>query len=201
MKKSLLLTLLVAATSIVYGQEVDSKWRGISVAGGMNLSKIDAPGLDYLNAYKSGFTFDVYTGYNFSDNFSVDAGVQYSEVGSKSSFSSSIKTYVNYFSIPIDLNCRIIDNLYGSVGTYFGFQPGNEKYNFGLIGGSGYYFKINTFDIGLRTKLFYEISRFRFTAGYSRGFTNVVKYYDTDGESGIKSKNNVFYFGVGIKIF
>lgn len=210
MKKSLLLALLVAATSIVYGQEVASKWRGISVAGGMNLSKI-ACDFDYeFSGYKSGYAIDIYTGYNFTDIVSIDAGLQYSVLGggAEKSANSSARTDINYLVLPADLNIRLCKGLYGSVGGYVALEVSPDQQLVTYMGGGTSYKNVtaNGFDAGVRYKIFYELSRFRFTAGYSQGLVNVfdVAYGDSfigDYQDHFTSRNGAFYFGVALKLY
>ncbi len=197
MKKLLLLSLLTVATTLVYGQENLKKWRGINVGAGLNFTNSygESPfSSESVNTYN----FEVTTGYNFTDILSVDAGLQFYQIGTP----DYLEERSNFVAIPIDFNARIYKGLHGAVGTYFAFSL--DENNYARYLGGVIVHKLNKFDSGLRFKLFYELCRFRVSAAYSLGLSNSSDI-DEDRAAGnsyekFDTSNNMFNIGVSFKI-
>lgn len=220
MKRVLLIVAMVVATSSIYGQNSNEKWRGLSVGAGFNISNVLSE-VYCVDGYKSGYAIDLYSGYDISDIFSLDAGLQFNSIGGSNLWDDSQDNVTaNYLSVPLDFNMKIYKGLYGSAGAYVSLLLKNHEYiwvengamaNVG-VGDDTYTF--NTFDAGIRFKLFYQLERVRFTAGYSTGLLDVINcevesshvvynksISENDGKVNLASRNSLFYIGVGFKIF
>lgn len=212
MKKFLLLTTLMVLTSMTYGQDVVDKWRGLSVAGTISMTKINSD-VSAIRNFRPGYAADIYTGYNINEQLSVDAGLQYSSIGGdkdgKDSDASSIE--LNYISIPVDLNIHIVWGIHGSIGAYAGYCIGDRdrSWEYAASSGASTTATAGAIDAGVRYRIFYDLNKkVRFAAGYSQGLTNVFQSHVTTGKEDmdlmqdhITSKNSLFYFSLGFKLF
>ncbi len=182
------------------------------VEGGMNVSKITNMGSDW----RLGFSLGLRGEYNFTNNFYANAGLLWSQKGSKFEISQSVAgytatgTYKNnpgYIQIPIDFGYRfnVGDgvSIFAQTGPYFAFGvAGKHKYELtndfdsrlnkseesDFFGDNG----AQTFDGGWGVRIGVEASGFQVHMGYEYGFSTLFE--TADGQDGNHNSN----FNIGV---
>ncbi|MDR3025312.1 porin family protein [Chryseobacterium sp.] len=150
---------------------------------------------------KAGFYGGVFMNIPVAKDFSVQPEVLYSNVGAKQKGDSNAKLEVEYISIPVMFQYKVIPNLYVEAGPQFSFlmdarlkdsvgslllKNATRGFDFGIGLGAGYDITKN---IGVNV---------RYTAGLSDIVNKSHRYlygYDRTGSV----KNGVFQVGVNYK--
>ena len=159
-----------------------------------NLSNMD------MNS-KTGFYGGVFVNIPVAKDFSVQPEVLYSAVGAKEKGGSNAKLEIEYISIPVMFQYKVLPNLYVEAGPQFSFlmdarlkdsegslllKDATRGFDFGIGLGAGYNITKN---IGVNV---------RYTAGFSDIVNKSHRYlygYDRTGSV----KNGVFQVGVHYK--
>jgi len=128
-------------------------------------------------------------GYNFSDRFTLTAGLLYAMQGSKTK-GADYNTNVDYLNIPVLANIYIVRGLAIKAGPQLGIRT-RAKYDDLNLKDS---FKGTDFSIPVG--LSYEFSDFVIDARYNIGVTNIAK----DSYGGGKARNSVIQLTLGYKI-
>lgn len=182
------------------------------VEGGMNVSKITNMNSDW----RLGFSVGLRGEYNFTNNLYMNAGLLWSQKGSKYETSTSALGYTitgttksnpGYIQIPIDFGYRfnVGDgvSIFGQTGPYFAFGcAGKWKYevtnNFDsnlnqskktdFFGDNG----AQVFDGGWGVRIGVEASGFQVHMGYEYGFSTLGE--TAEGQDGVHNSN----FNIGV---
>lgn len=185
------------------------------VEGGMNVSKITNQNSDW----RLGFTVGGRLEYNFTNSFYMNAGLLWSQKGSKFSTSQSVAGYTvtgtyksnpGYIEIPVDFGYRFnVGNgvsIFGQTGPYFAFGVAgknkaevtnnldsklNKSSESDFFGDNG----ANAFDAGWGVRIGVEASGFQVHMGYEYGFSDLGS--TANGEDGHHNSN----FNIGVSYF
>lgn len=150
---------------------------------------------------KAGFYGGVFMNIPVAKDFSVQPEVLYSNVGAKQKGDSNAKLEIEYISIPVMFQYKVLPNLYVEAGPQFSFlMDARLKDNVGSL-----HLKDATrgFDFGIGLGAGYDITKnigvnVRYTAGFSDIVNKSHRYlygYDRTGSV----KNGVFQVGVNYK--
>lgn len=162
---------------------------GLSIAAGTDLEGSDV---------RIGFVGGAEAEYQFTDMFSVSAGLLYSmqgctfdnfHVGGVSVEDCTAK--MDYLNVPILVNCYVVKGLAVKLGIQPGFNV-NAKAKY-KVGNATVEQDIDakTIDFSIPVGVSYEFANFQLDARYNWGLTKVVKDLD--------SKNSVFQITLGYK--
>lgn len=168
----------------------------IGVKAGVNAAKID--GKSFKEEFNYSYLAGGFAEIGLGDKWSINPEVLFSQTTATTdtSFTNTLdvlssdqrKVKLNYLSIPILLNLRLIGPLHIEAGPRFGIimnkdkkllengQDAFKKGDFSMVGGAGL-----------------NISMFRFSARYVIGLSNISEIPDQD-----KWKNEALQFSVGI---
>lgn len=205
MKKGLILVLFALVSTVSFAQ---ISWSG---KVGMNMSNFTG---DAETDMRVGFNLGVGMEYSFTDLWSLQTGLMFSQKGAKfdAGEGESVKYNPLYLEIPVMAGARfaVTDNqsVLVKAGPYFGIgiagkvkseyseegESFSEKGDF--FGDGEDQFGGKRFDCGLGIGVAYEINKFFVSLDGQFGFTPVVDY-DMEGVSNPKNMN--FSIGVGYK--
>lgn len=200
MKKGLILVLFALVSTVSFAQ---ISWSG---KVGMNMSNFTG---DMETDMRVGFNLGVGMEYSFTDLWSLQTGLMFSQKGAKSEVEGESEKYNPlYLEIPVMAGARfaVTDNqsVLVKAGPYFGigiagkvkseYSEDGESFSekadfFGDDGGK-------RFDCGLGIGVAYEINKFFVSLDGQFGFTPVIDF-DVEGVSNPKNMN--FSIGVGYK--
>lgn len=201
MKKGLILVLFALVSVASFAQ---ISWSG---KVGMNMSNFTG---DMETDMRVGFNLGVGMEYSFTDLWSLQTGLMFSQKGAKSDLGEdgSVKYNPMYLEIPVMAGARfaVTDNqsVLIKAGPYFGigiagkakweYDGESEKYDF--FGDGDDQEGGKRFDCGLGIGVAYEINKFFVALDGEFGFTPVIDFKE-DGVSNPKNIN--FSIGVGYK--
>ena len=175
--KSLLLTLLfITVTTLSFSQEVS-----YGVRGGLNISNLDFdPDPTFNNQHRNGFAFGGFVDYGISDNFSIQAEIQYSAEGGKAD-----ELRADYIQLPIMARFGLGDKFTVGIGPMASLKTWEERDGFATFTFSG----VGGLEYMITDELFVD-------ARVHYGLSNILDKDLTDMEA----KNTTFQFGFGIRI-
>ena len=192
MKKGLIFVLFALVSIVSYSQ---ISW---NAKVGMNMSNFTG---DMDTDMKIGFNVGVGMEYQFSDMWSIQPSLMFTQKGAKQ---DEVKMNPMYLEIPVLAAARFAiadnQNIVVKAGPYFAFgvagkvKVGDEKGDFFGDGDDQYGGK--RFDCGIGVGVAYEIGKFFVGLDGEFGFTNVVDF-KSDNVSNPKNMN--FSIGVGYK--
>ena len=192
MKKGLIFVLFALVSIVSYSQ---ISW---NAKVGMNMSNFTG---DMDTDMKIGFNVGVGMEYQFSDMWSIQPSLMFTQKGAKQ---DEVKMNPMYLEIPVLAAARFAiadnQNIVVKAGPYFAFgvagkvKVGDDKADF--FGDGDDQFGGKRFDCGIGVGVAYEIGKFFVGLDGEFGFTNVVDF-KSDGVSNPKNMN--FSIGVGYK--
>ena len=192
MKKGLIFVLFALVSIVSYSQ---ISW---NAKVGMNMSNFTG---DMDTDMRIGFNVGVGMEYQFSDMWSIQPSLMFTQKGAKQ---DEVKMNPMYLEIPVLAAARFAiadnQNIVVKAGPYFAFgvagkvKVGDEKGDFFGDGDDQYGGK--RFDCGIGVGVAYEIGKFFVGLDGEFGFTNVVDF-KSDNVSNPKNMN--FSIGVGYK--
>lgn len=215
--KKLVLALAVAASSLTFAQQ-------FGVKAGMNVSSTSKDASLSDQKSKIGFNAGVFMNLPISENFSFQPEVLYSQYGSKVDGTtttnvlgttvvdkSSYSVNLDYITVPVMFQYKLIPALYVEAGPEFGFVASAKQKGDNTItttnggttttsstsGTNDIKDNINSFNFGVGIGAGYWITdNIGINARYVAGVTDIAK----DRPSGQdKVQNNVFQVGLGYK--
>ena len=188
MKKGLIFVLFALVSIVSYSQ---ISW---NAKVGMNMSNFTG---DMDTDMRIGFNVGVGMEYQFSDMWSIQPSLMFTQKGAKQ---DEVKMNPMYLEIPVLAAARFAiadnQNIVVKAGPYFAFgiagkcKIGDEKIDF--FGDGDDQFGANRFDAGLGVGVAYEINKFFIDLS---GEFGLAKLADGDGAP----KNMNFSIGVGYK--
>ena len=192
MKKGLIFVLFALVSIVSYSQ---ISW---NAKVGMNMSNFTG---DMDTDMRIGFNVGVGMEYQFSDMWSIQPSLMFTQKGAKQ---DEVKMNPMYLEIPVLAAARFAiadnQNIVVKAGPYFAFgvagkvKVGDDKADF--FGDGDDQFGGKRFDCGIGVGVAYEIGKFFVGLDGEFGFTNVVDF-KSDGVSNPKNMN--FSIGVGYK--
>ena len=185
MKKGLILVLFALVSTVSFAQ---ISWSG---KVGMNMSNFTG---DMETDMRVGFNLGVGMEYSFTDLWSLQTGLMFSQKGAKfdAGEGESVKYNPLYLEIPVMAGPYFGIGIAGKVKSEYSEdgESFSEKADFfGDDGGK-------RFDCGLGIGVAYEINKFFVSLDGQFGFTPVIDF-DVEGASNPKNMN--FSIGVGYK--
>ena len=192
MKKGLIFVLFALVSIVSYSQ---ISW---NAKVGMNMSNFTG---DMDTDMRIGFNVGVGMEYQFSDMWSIQPSLMFTQKGAKQ---DEVKMNPMYLEIPVLAAARFAiadnQNIVVKAGPYFAFGiAGKEKYEAGgesekidIFGDGDDQAGMKRFDAGIGVGVAYEINKFFIDLTGEFGLT---KLYDGDGSG----KNMNFSIGVGYK--
>lgn len=169
-----------------------SPW-GLGVETGVIFSNL--ANHDQWSSYKTGYYAGVIVKRNLKHKMNLHGGIMLHSLGGRSGDLRE-NMRLNYISIPIDLekrlsNLKIIPgipaDLFAGIGIYGSRLVGTKAPS--EIGSGG----IKDWDSGIRFRLIWQQGTFRLSAGYMRGFTDILQGPE-------KAYNNAFQIGLTITL-
>lgn len=188
MKKLIAMATALLLSVGVYAQREVGTFT-IMPKAGMNIASMTD--LDDADV-RIGFVGGAEAEYQFTDMFSVSAGLLYSMQGCTDNSGGVDRTYkMDYLNVPILVNCYVVKGLAVKLGIQPGFNV-NSKFK-AETGNTTVEQDLDakTIDFSIPVGISYEFANFQLDARYNWGLTKVAK--DSD------CKNSVFQITLGYK--
>ncbi|SFN40877.1 Outer membrane protein beta-barrel domain-containing protein [Chryseobacterium oleae] len=190
--KNLFLALTLASGSFAFAQEKSSKSSvAVGLKSGLNISTVSSS----ASKSKAGFYGGFFVNFSISSSISIQPEVLYNGLGAKKAADTDLKSNLDYISVPVMFQYRVIPQLFLEAGPQFSFLV-NAKYNFPSSVNAKDVVKTFDFGLGLGTG-YYFTHNFGLTARYFAGITNIIEEGAPVNTS--KGRNNVFQIGLVYK--
>lgn len=189
MKKLIAMATALLLSVGVYAQREVGTFTIMPKAGLSIAAATDLEGSDV----RIGFVGGAEAEYQFTDMFSVSAGLLYSMQGcTYDNRGEDITVKMDYLNVPILVNCYVVKGLAVKLGIQPGFNINSKfKKETGNTTIEGDIDGAKTIDFSIPVGVSYEFANFQLDARYNWGLTKAVKDLDC--------KNSVFQITLGYK--